>query len=501
MIEVPGRDYQIALADGISAEWKQGNDKVVMVLSTGGGKTRTAIILCQRAIKKGRRVLFMAHRRRLIQQIAETAAQFKIPYGVVMADLPADERNSHWVKYNPTAPIQIASRDTLIARAVKSERQGIPKSDLLIVDEVHNLSSQGYLDLANACNVKHWVGLTATPCRPDGSGLSRMVWDSMVIGPSIKKLVEMNAVDPTTGLVPSTVYYPEKLGQKRMKGEKTKLAGDPVGHWKRLAKDLPTVVFCSTVAEATAVRDDYRRAGITAECMHAKTLQEERDDIFDLVTSGKVKVVTNAFICTEGVDVPKWACCQLLRRCESLIQYLQCVGRVLRPFPGKEKAIILDHTAAHVKHGLPDAERDWALGEGYNVDRKRQQDRDDGKITPAMVCLNCGAAFDGGFFCPACGVPVRRKEKKVDPEVVAEMLVESKGIGPIFDAAQAEWKRLLFAGAAKKMKCCQVVAIFKTKYGNYPHQVGVGPHLPYDDRNLTVGEVLPDYLPKKKGTS
>lgn len=494
MLEIPVRDYQLDVANRVSGEWKKGNKRVVLVLSTGGGKSRIAMYMIAKAILKGKRVLFLAHRRRLIQQIAELAQQFQVPYGVVMATLP-DAEKGPWVIRNGTAPLQIASRDTLIARAVRTEREGIPPHDLLIVDEVHSLGSREYLNLANVCGAEYWIGLTATPVRPDGNGLGISIFDTMVVGIGMKELIAQVA------LVPVKVYSPVELGKKRKQGEKTGIAGDPIDHWKRHANGMSTIVFCSKVDEANAIRDRYRKIGVTAECMHAKTEQTERDDIFGLVNDGKVTVVTNAFLCSEGVDVPKWQCCQLLRKCESLIQYLQCCGRVMRPYPGKEYAVILDHTGAAIRHGLPEEDRPWALSDGFNIDKQRKRDLEDGKASTPFVCRNCGTMFAGSPVCPECKMPLPRKERKEDPKLANEALVQISGeqlVEHKSNQMNAEWQRLLFIAAATGKQCRVPYSQFKAKFGVAPDKAGMRPVLSFDDREAKVSEVLPQYIRKKK---
>jgi DNA repair protein RadD len=263
MIEV--REYQTRSVDGVSYDWRKGHRHVVMVLPTGGGKTTVAAEITRRAVNNTRRVLFLAHRRRLIQQIAQRCGAFGIRYGVTMADLP----DAPWVRRDPGAPLQVASRDTLLSRITRQGWDGIPKSDLLIIDEAHNVESQQYRKLAEGCASPYWIGLTATPCRPDGTGLGANIWDSIVEAATVPDLVAGGF------LVPVKVFAPPGIGEKRKRGDKTPIAGDPVDHWKRYADGLPTVVFTRTVAESVAVRDRYRAAGITAEHIDANTPYEE----------------------------------------------------------------------------------------------------------------------------------------------------------------------------------------------------------------------------------
>lgn len=125
------RAFQVNAVNAIPQKWRQGFPKVLLVSPTGSGKTTMAGMVIERAVSNGRRVLMLAHRRRLIQQIAERAKLLGIDYGITMANLPEDE----WVVRDINAPLQIASRDTLISRVVNKGWNGIGQYDLLIIDE------------------------------------------------------------------------------------------------------------------------------------------------------------------------------------------------------------------------------------------------------------------------------------------------------------------------------------------------------------------------------
>lgn len=475
------RDYQLRGVDGISAAWKQALNRVVFVLPTGGGKTTVAAEVCRRAVARGRRVLFLAHRRRLIQQIAERCAAFGIPYGVVMADLP----DAPWVVRDPAAPLQIASRDTLLSRVVRNGWAGMPGADLLIIDEAHNVESEQYRKLAESCGVAYWIGLTATPCRPDGTGLGANVWSTIVEAATVPELIAAGF------LVPVKVFAPPGIGESRKKGNKTPIAGDPVDHWQRYAAGLRTVVFTRTVAESLAVRDRYRAAGVTAEHIDAGTPYEERERYIADVEAGRTLVLTNAAVLTEGVDIPSLACCQLLCRCGSVIRLLQSVGRVMRPAPGKSHAVLLDHAGAVFEHGMPGEPVEWSLSES-DLDRRLKKDREEGKRAEPILCSRCGLIFGGAPVCPECGAPVPRRQKKEDPKLATERLVQVAGEGDAGanDRLQREWTRILYLARARGWKLGRASFVFKKKFGEWPDRFGLSPAFPRGSHEAMVATLL-----------
>ena len=489
---IEDREYQGRAVDGVGHKFRAGYARVLLVSSTGSGKTTMACRVTQRTVANGKRVLFLAHRRRLIQQIAERSAEFGVRYGVEMADLP----DAPWARKDPTAPLQIASRDTLLSRAA---RNGFPSADLLIIDEAHNLEGAAYEALANGCGIKYRVGLTATPCMADGSGLGARNWDTIVEAATVRELIALKK------LVPIKTFAPPEVGARRKRGEKVGIAGDPVDHWKRYGEDRPTIVFTAKVTEAVAVRDLYRAAGISAEYVDAKTPYAERERIVDGLRSGRIRVVCNVNIWTEGVDIPELTVCQLLCKCGSLIRFLQAVGRIMRTSPGKEYGILLDHAGAVFEHGFPDEPADWALSEDDDISKRHDKEREEGTRAAPSLCRNCGCMFAGQPTCPECHTPTPRGERKAgDYADDQERLVQVGGSEAPEDAntkrqrMQRHWISLLhqcgFAG--QKIKAASVR--FKTKFGVWPEAAGVDPLPGRGTGDQFVKDVFPQFSPRKK---
>jgi DNA repair protein RadD len=461
------RDYQTAAVDGTSTHWRAGRRRVLLVSPTGSGKTTIAAEIVRRAVANGRRVLFLAHRRRLIQQIAERCALFGVRYGVVMADLP-DER---WAVRDAGAPVQIASRDTLLAHVARHGWDCLPAADLLIIDEAHNVESANYARLAEACRVLFWIGLTATPCRADGSGLGKKYWDAIEEAATVADLTAAGH------LVPVKAFAPPGIGERRKKGDRTPVAGDPVDHWKRYAEGLRTVVFTRTVAESLAVRDRYRAADVPAEHIDADTPYADRERWIAATEAGTNLVLTNASVLVEGVDIPSLACCQLLCRCGSYVRFAQALGRVLRPFPGKGHAVLLDHAGAVFEHGMPGEPVEWSLSEDDDLDARLKQERKDGTRAEPVCCSRCGCLFAGSPVCPECGTPIPRRKKKEDPDLSRERLVAVNGdpTPQERDRLQRLWTGTVFMARAKGWTAGRAAFVFKKKAGDWPDRLGLSP--------------------------
>ena len=102
----------------------------------------------------------------------------------------------------------------------------------------------------------------------------------------------------------------------------------------------------------------WMERGHRAVVIHGKLPASERKRALDAHARGAVLV--NCMVLTEGWDSPETSVCILARGCGSVSTYLQIVGRVLRPSPGKDHAVLIDLTGRSVDaHGPPDDDREY----------------------------------------------------------------------------------------------------------------------------------------------
>jgi superfamily II DNA or RNA helicase len=172
------------------------------------------------------------------------------------------------------------------------------------------------------------------------------------------------------------------------------VTGDAIAHYQRLAAGQQAIAFCCNIAHAESVCAAFLAAGIRAVLLLGTTT--DRDQVVADFGAGLVQILVTVDVVSEGFDVPAASCAILLRPTKSLGLYLQQVGRVLRPAPGKHHALILDHVGNVSRHGFPDDHRDWTLDDGIK--------RTAGTSAPSVrTCPECYAAFKPQPICPVCG--------------------------------------------------------------------------------------------------
>lgn len=378
------RDYQIAAIDAVRAHIRQGTRRVCVVAPTGAGKTVIAGEIMSSIVAKGRRALFLAHRRELIDQPCALLEALGIGHARIQAGHPEDR----------DAPIQVASVQTIVRRAK-------PPADVVIVDECHHVRATSYTTILEEYPDSVILGLTATPWRRDGRGLGT-VMDALVGVATVRELCDAGH------LVEPIVYAgssPDVSGIRMRAGEyesdaleaaanRPELVGDLVANWSRICGGVRTVVYCCSIAHAEAVAESYVSAGVRAAVLSGATPADERASILARLRDHEIDVVANCEVLTEGWDLPALGCVQLARPTGSLALYLQMVGRVMRPAEGKPSAIVLDHGGCVTRWGLPTDDREWTLD-----DRCKARPR---SVAPC-ACPECGAIRRPGEPCPACG--------------------------------------------------------------------------------------------------
>ena len=396
------RPYQARAIEAVRHRWAQGARCVCLVLPTGGGKTFTAARLCN-----GSRVLWIAHRRELIDQ-AMMALRGEFPDRHVAAIAPGHDRV-------PSARVQVATVQTLLARGDR------PAADLIVYDEFHHYVAEDWHRVAEAYPGVRSLGLTATPERADGKPLGDMA-DALVVGATYSELLSDGY------LVPCRVYQPPtSLGARE-------LAQDPLAAYQRYTPGAQAFVFVGSVRLAYEQADRFTSAGIPSAVVEAKTKRQDRARAITDFSAGRVRCLVNVYALTEGVDVPSASAIILARGCDHVGMYLQIAGRILRPYPGKAEATLVDLTGASLQHGLPTADRAYSLeGDGIS-----------GPAVQALRnCLKCGACFPSRPGpCPECGYDPPRIEPPPPRIYSMELREVFAGADTPADAKRTEYARL-----------------------------------------------------------
>lgn len=423
------RDYQANSIISIRECFLSGFMKVLLWLATGGGKTWVFCRMIKDAHSRGKTAIVIVRGRKLVDQASKRLAREGVPHGVLMA--------KHW-NYRPTLPVQVCSIDTLIARKI------FPPADLIVIDEAHLATSDGYKEFLKHYPKAYVVAVTATPYPEKGN--LRHVADTIVKPTSMQGLIDdgylvrfryfgSEAPDLSEVKVSSTTkdYVSEDLENVM---SEAKLTGNIVQHWIDVAYNLPTICFAVNITHSMLLVQRFKERGIAAEHCDADTSDAEREEIIKRVEQGITKIIVNVGIMCTGVDIPCLGAVILARPTKSLNLYIQQAGRGTRPVyedgfdlstregrlsaiaaSFKPNCILLDHAGNIEEHGLPTDEPDVDL----DGKKKRSISRE------SKMCKNCFAIYRAPL-CPECGIAPLERDTEVNLAESNGKLVELKDI-------------------------------------------------------------------------
>lgn len=403
------RDYQQRAIREVYQHFTGGRRRVVLVAPTGSGKTVMAARIISDAVRRHRRVVFLAHRRELIFQCADKLARFGVRHGLVLAGENGDS----------DAPCQVASIET-----INQGNYTVPSlgdGDLVITDECHRVDA---IKLRSTWPGAWHLGLTATPVRLVGDRLLSLAgeYDALVQASTPRELVASGAIVPARILAP---VLPDLSAVRTGRGGEFAAAalgalmGEP-GIIRNVVDTLvklppaKSVLFACNVKHAKQLAAELTSAGrravvVTGESMDRESILAQFHDATDHPT------ICNADLLIEGWDPDPnpsehhqpLSRVILCRPTRSLTLFLQQVGRGVRPHPGKPNMELIDFAGNTVFHGDPYESRPWTLD--ANDTKRRTVNRASIWRCPTCFCLSTGECK----ICPYCGTEVRRKSVRL----------------------------------------------------------------------------------------
>lgn len=453
------RPYQTDCLERVRQRVREGKRRIVIQSATGAGKGTMAAHLMAQCFDKGKRAVFLANRRKLVDQMIPRLDQFRVKPGVIMRGYPKD----------PSRLIQLVSRDTLFSRAITNDWMELPDADLVIIEECHNSGGRHDVLLARYPDAVV-LGLSATPIYSGGRGMG------CPNGPyqAMEQTVPTSQLVKEGWLCPVRCFSPESDVKGKRKGRR-RVSGCPVYWWKRLAEGRPTILFASKCEFAKKVCEQFNKNGVPAEYADAHTSDGDRDAILARLAAGFTKVVCGVNILAEGVDLPEVACIQLMRMAVSPVTYLQIVGRGLRPHHSKKDCIVIDMAGAVLRHGFPDEDFEWSLNPDEDFDSRLKKAKKDGKMKTAVRCPMCFCTFSGSLTCPSCGhvvPPKRAKDAPRDDENLIEVPREQREEMRRQQQFK-DWSRFRAVAVNRGLKAAAASQMFKKEYGTYPETLGM----------------------------
>ena len=402
---VDHRLYQQTARHQINAELNAGRSPI-LANPTGTGKTTIGVQVIGDRISLGRRVFVLVPSEEVFGQWIVALTNAGLEPGYINAEDGFMGRDRRVYVCMPVSLVNIL--------------HNIPESlypDELVVDECHHSAADTWETIreffARGVKPLPMLGLTATPRRTDGIALT--MFDSILQTITVREAVDSGFLAEPLVIVPEEwqrkIGIPDQDVDTRQGLEKqasalgdTMIIGDVVRSYGEVFHGLPILVACSTFGHARAMASSFTAAGWKFEHIHSSLPTAERKRMLRMIRSGELNGLCTVGIGIEGMDIPGLYGLIWLRRTMSITIYLQFIGRVLRPLPGKRYGVILDPVGNLFIHGFPDADRRWSL-DGTEPERTESE-------CPTMkICPRCGVANAAtNDQCHMCGLDFESEE-------------------------------------------------------------------------------------------
>ena len=429
------RPFQLDAHQKLRAGFKDGHKNQLIMAPTGAGKTYLGLRICNEAMQKGKRAVFLCDRTTLINQTSEAADGYGLTeHGIIQAN--------HW-RRQPDQLLQIASAQTI------AKREYWPQLDVLVVDEAHT-QMKVWTDYAMESKAAV-IGLSATPF---SVGLGK-IFSNLINATTMHELTQSGV------LVPMRIFSctkPDMRGAATAGGEWTDKAaeergmdiiGDVVNEWLNLAEGRKTIVFGATIKHCQELAQQFINQGVMAAVFTSETTAKERQILLDEYRKpdSYLKVLISVEALAKGFDVPDVGCvCDARPLRKSLSTAIQMWGRGLRSSPqtGKTDCFLLDFSGNIIRFAEDFTQVFFegleSLDSGDKLDKKIRTDEEG----ESHGCPKCGYK---PFYkrCMGCGY------EKITPNMATALpgqmqeitIGEGKNKKKLADNAEHLWHQVV----------------------------------------------------------
>jgi superfamily II DNA or RNA helicase/HKD family nuclease len=387
-LEITPRPFQERILEALQTERETHHHfRNLVVAATGTGKTVIAAFDFRRffeARKRQARLLFVAHRREILEQTIGTfRAILRVPdFGELLVGEDEADRLDHL----------FCSVGMLNTRRLW-EKVGSDYYDFIIVDEVHHGVAASYRALFDHFKPQVLLGLTATPERMDGGSVAADFGDRFAAEIRLPEALEEKLLCPFHYF---GVADPVSLAADRFwKNGKYDIAeldnvytGAHVLAKQRLEVIVTSLIrfepdlervrgigFCASVKHAQFMTEEFNRCKITSALLVGETASEQRSQLLNDFRAGKIRFLFTRDVLNEGLDVPDINTVLFLRPTDSLTIFLQQLGRGLRHAPGKDCLTVLDFVGqAHRRYRIDRKLKALLSKRRFNVEREVEMD-------------------------------------------------------------------------------------------------------------------------------
>lgn len=395
----PNKMQQRAL-EALGAIHRKGETRALLVSATGTGKTFLSAF--DVLATKPRRVLFLAHRRRIID--ASRASYERLLGSTYMFDTYQTGKNTS----DATCVFAMCSS---VAKHLSDFRPD--EFDYIVIDEAHRTGSQGYQSIMSHFTPRFYLGMTATPNRTDGYDVFALFNHVIAFQITLQDALSEEMLAPfhyfgihDLEIDDETVENTALFG-RLTSDERVRHITEKIEEYSVIKSSRRGLIFCNRNAEAKELSRKFNALGYRTAAISGQDPDEVRDAVINRLEAGELEYIFSVDIMNEGVDIPSLNQIIMLRRTDSAIIFIQQLGRGLRLDSGKEYALVLDFIGNYQSNFLvPIA---LSGDKTYNKDRLRRLVQEGDSVIPGCSTVSFDRiseariykAIDGGNFTSA----------------------------------------------------------------------------------------------------
>ncbi|MFP3869236.1 MAG: DEAD/DEAH box helicase [Desulfobacteraceae bacterium] len=327
------KDFQAQAVEAVLSR-----DFGTLAAPTGSGKTVMALAVIA---ERRQPALIIVHTKELLNQWIDRIEKFLW--------IPAQEVGVIGNGKKSVGPVTVALVQTLY----KCADDIAPHIGFLIVDECHRAPARTFTTAAKVFDCKYMLGLSATPWRRDG--LSKLIY--WYLGQTTcridkKDLIATGDVLPVKPVIRQTDFrpwhdpseeYSRMLSELTEDSARNALIASDVAQEARNGGGI-ILILTDRKAHCEALRGLLQAQGVECALLTGDLPNGERQTIVDDLNQGRVKVlVATGQLIGEGFDCKELSTLFLATPIKFSGRLLQYLGRVLRPAPGKAKALVYDY--------------------------------------------------------------------------------------------------------------------------------------------------------------
>ncbi len=346
---------------------EDGETRALLISATGTGKTYASAFGLRDALKRPTKVLFLVHREQILKQAKKSYAKV-FGKNYKMAIFSGNEKELEEIKDADFvfAMITMMSKNEYLLKFEKDEFSTI------VIDEVHHAATNSYAKIMDYFTPEFWLGMTATPDRPDGKDIYELFEHNIACDIRLKQAMEYDLLCPFH-------YY--GISDIEVEGRCIEDADGDLENFSRLTSDervnhiveqieyygysgkrVKGLMFCRTLKEAHELsiklnqrtKPDgslYRTLYLDGGSNDDERL-EAISRLVDDTRHDNLDYILTCGIFNEGVDIPEVNQVVMLRPTESSIIFIQQIGRGLRKADDKEYVVVIDFIGNYTKNYL-----------------------------------------------------------------------------------------------------------------------------------------------------